>query len=466
MPDSIATTWLQAARWWTAVSDYPAALRALDRGLAAAQTQAERLELAASRVVVLMNRQQVGPATAQAAVLAEQLQADADALPADRLSALLFAAVSVVAYSTEPQRLAALCEGLRARCTAGPPRAQLSFHLAAGTCLNWLGRPLQAGPDLQLARRLADGFGDHGSIVNVTHQQLRNALLTGDTPRAQAAAHDCAQAVQAGGYGSSFRLHAWAAQALVAVAAGQPAAALAALRGLQKEMAGIDPGTEEEVAAAQAMAWHALGQGERVAEVAAQAPRQGEGWLAFVRWRVASTPAARQAALAALARRWPAEDGVMGWRRRVLAAALAPPALPEADALVQALRDRALWPLARRAHVIAAQAAGRAAAADPHAAVHAAAHARHALALAVHVDPWTDDHASVWRDAAMLLRASGQAEEADAALAAGRAWLAQAGNALSDPADRAAWFDGHPLHRALRAGRHVAVPAFAPRMAR
>jgi DNA-binding SARP family transcriptional activator len=441
MPDSIATTWLQAARWWTAVSDYAAALHALDHGLAAACTVAERLELHASRVVVLLNSQRVAEATAQAGLLVDDLQADGAALPADRLAAALFACAAVAPYSPQPQQLAALCEAHRARCEAGPPRAQLSFHLAAGTCLNWLGRPLQAEPDLRRARRLADDFGDHGSIVNVTHQDLRNALLLGDAPRAQAAALDCGRAVRAGGYGSSFRLHAWAAQALSAVAAGQPAPALAALRALQAEMVGVNPRSEAEVAAAQAVAWCALGH----ADLAAQGLPELEGWLAFAHWRLADTAAVRQAALAAMAQRWPAEDGVMGWRRRVLDATLVLPAPAAADRLVAELRARALWPLARQAHAIAARSALAAGAEEP-----AAAHARQALALAAHVDPWTDERASVWLDAAAVLRAVGAAAEADAARADGRAWLAQAAEHLPAAADHVAWCEGNPLHRALR----------------
>lgn len=62
---SIAMTWLQAARWWTAVSAYPAALQALEHGLPAASTPAEHMELRASGLVVLLNSQRVGDATAQ-----------------------------------------------------------------------------------------------------------------------------------------------------------------------------------------------------------------------------------------------------------------------------------------------------------------------------------------------------------------------------------------------------------------
>ena len=439
-PDSIASTWLQAARWWTAVSDYPAALRALDRGLATAGTLAERLELQASRVVVLLNSQRVDEATEHALSLADALQTEGSALPADRLAAALFACTAVAPYSPQPQRLASLCDAVRARCEAGPPRARLSYHLAVGTCMNWLGQPLRADVDLAHARRLADGFGDHGSVVNVTHQQLRGALLRGDAHGALAAAQDCGKAVQAGGYGLSFRLHAWAAQALAALAAGQPAAALSALQALQAELAGVDLRSEPEVAAARALAWCALGR----PELAARDLPGCEGWLAFAHWRLAATASAREAALAAMARLWPAADGVMGFRRRVLAMSLALPRAADAEALVAELRARGLWPLARQAHGIAARSA--LAAGDGE---RAAAHAREALALAEHVDPWTDEGAAVWPEAAAVLRAVGEAAEAAAAWEQGRAWVVRLAEELPDEADRSAWRDRHPLHQAL-----------------
>jgi DNA-binding SARP family transcriptional activator len=441
--DSIAGTWLQAARWWTAVSEYGQALRALDRGDAASPSPAERLELQASRVIVLLNRQQVADAAAVAAALAGQLTSDADSLAPDRLAAVLFACVAVAPYSARPQDLVALCEALRGRCERGPAPARLSFHLALGATLNWLGWPAQAAVELARARELADAAGDHGSIVNITHQQLRRALMQGDADAATAAADDCARAVQAGGYGRSFRLHALAAQALAAVSAGRPQQAWAALQVLQAESEpdGLDPATDAEVMASRALAWCALGGADRVT-----AWPQDECWAALVRWRVPGTPQARLDAAVAMARRWPADEGVMGWRRRVLGAALAPPPVHEAEALVQALRERSLWPLARQAHLAAAAAAlaegstGR-----------AAAHAREALALADGVDPYTDDAAAVWLHAAQRLQAAGAAAEAETARQAGRQWLRQTAATLQDEAVRAAWL-AQPVHRALLQG--------------
>jgi hypothetical protein len=120
------------------------------------------------------------------------------------------------------------------------------------------------------------------------------------------------------------------------------------------------------------------------------------------------------------------------------------PAQPDAEALVAELRGRALWPLARQAHGIAARSA--LAAGDGE---HAAAHARQALALAEHVDPWSEDGAAVWLDAAAVLHAAGEVAEAAAAREQGRAWVARAAEELPDVAARVDWCDRHPLHRAL-----------------
>jgi hypothetical protein len=149
--------------------------------------------------------------------------------------------------------------------------------------------------------------------------------------------------------------------------------------------------------------------------------------------------------VAALARRWPAAHGAMGWRRRVLAATQALPPLAEAQALAAELHERGLAPLARHAHRIAARSALAEGAREP-----ALAHVRRALAGGSAVDPWTDEPAALWLETAAVLREAGAPEQAREVLAQGRAWLAQAALALPEPA-RAAWLHGHPLHRALSA---------------
>ncbi len=440
---SLAATWLQAARWWTAVGEYAAALAALDRGLDAHPAPHERLELQASRVVVLTNGQRLADAASHAQALAEDLQQHPDALPPERLAAALWACVASVPHSPQPERMATLCEQLRARCEAGPARARQSFRLAVGTCANWLGRPLPARADLAEARALADAFGDHAMLFNVTHQQLRNALLLGDTAAAQAAAADGRQAMTAGGFGRSFRLHGWAVEVLCRLAAGQPAEALAALQALDAESGEAGLHDEAEVAAARALGWRFLGRDEGARDAAA-GPPPGQGWRAWVHAQARHPADTRRQALAALAQHWPAPQGVMGCRRRVLAAHLAAPDLVTAEALVADLRERALRPLARRAHLLAAQAAlgeGQRS--------RAIEHARQALDGAIAIDPWTDEPAALWLDAAAVQHAAQARAEAEATLARGRAWLTAAAQALPEGAVREAFVNAHPLHRAL-----------------
>lgn len=443
---SLASIWLQAARWWTAVSDYAAALAALDAGVAAASAADERLELLASRVVVLFNGQRLAEAAEGAKTLADELRDHPDALAPERAAAALWACVAAVPHSPQPQAVAALCEQLRARCEAGPPRARQSFRLASGTCANWLGRPLPAIADLAEARALADSFADHAAVLNVVHQQLRNALLLGDLHAAQAAADDGQRAVQAGGFGRIFRWHGWAVQMLVGVASGQPQRTLAALDALEAGREGADLHDAAEVAAVRALALWSLGRAEPL-EGDGTSTAHGEGWFAFLDWRRSRSAEARQRALAAMARRWPADDATMGFRRRVLAASLAPPALAECERLVAELHERGLVPLARQAHRIAARAAMAAGAVDR--ALH---QVRQALAPAGGgIDPWTDEPAASWLDVAAVLRAAGEAAQASEVLARGRAWLEQAAASLSEPPAREAWLRGPALHRALLA---------------
>jgi hypothetical protein len=128
----------------------------------------------------------------------------------------------------------------------------------------------------------------------------------------------------------------------------------------------------------------------------------------------------------------------------VLAAGLEPPALPAALALLAELQDRHLVPLARRAHLHVARAA--LAVGEGELSID---HAHQALSGAVAVDPWTDEPAALWLDAAAVLRAARAAARADEALARGRRWLGEAAHTLPEGAARDAFLRAHPVHRAL-----------------
>jgi hypothetical protein len=78
--------------------------------------------------------------------------------------------------------------------------------------------------------------------------------------------------------------------------------------------------------------------------------------------------------------------------------------------------------------------------------------AQAALALAERTDPWLDDPATVWLDAASVLQEAGEPAAAAAALAAGAQWVRQAAMTLDDPATRQRWCEANATHRALLAG--------------
>ncbi len=82
-----------------------------------------------------------------------------------------------------------------------------------------------------------------------------------------------------------------------------------------------------------------------------------------------------------------------------------------------------------------------------------AACAREALQLPAHADIWCEEPADVWWTGYEVLQSCGHADEAQAALNAGVAWVHAGAAQCTDVADREAWLQGNPLHRALlRAG--------------
>jgi hypothetical protein len=164
----------------------------------------------------------------------------------------------------------------------------------------------------------------------------------------------------------------------------------------------------------------------------------------LAQWRLSATERERSAVLAAAARHWPATDGVMCCRQRILTATLNTPPLAEAECLVSDLEQRGLLPLCRQARGLAAQAALAAGATES-----ALMHARQSLAMDTAVDPWTDEPAAPWLRAAAALRAAGAPAEADEALARGRAWLLAAAGRLPDAAAQRLFLQGHAPHREL-----------------
>jgi Tetratricopeptide repeat len=154
------------------------------------------------------------------------------------------------------------------------------------------------------------------------------------------------------------------------------------------------------------------------------------------------SPAVPAAQLAALARQG-LPDGPALQLRAVLLRWLPPPA-DELQALLADLRARCMRGLLRCALNGAARAA--LARGDCN---EAADHAREALRLATHADIWCEEPADVWWTAFEVLQACGHAAEAQAALLAGAAWVEAGSAQWTTGAERDAWRQSHPVHRAL-----------------
>jgi tetratricopeptide (TPR) repeat protein len=441
-----AMAWRDAARAWISLSRQEEALQCLERGLSCARSPRERLRLRASRALALLNSRRYTEGTAEAFALTDELEAHADELDPAEVAAVLFASAIGVPYSSQPQRVAELCERLRERCTGGPPRVRQTYHLSYGLCLNWMGRPLQAEPELALAWQVADELGDLATKVNIANQMTRSATMRGDFAQALSSVEACLHAVQAAGHGPSFRADALSFRATVRLAQGRPAETMADLQQVQVIAGESGRPLAADWVAVLASAWLQRGRADRARATLIEAGEAGiHRGAAFVHVHLArSDPAALEAALAGLQRSWPADDAVMGLRRRVLMARLGHASPGEIDALLPELEARGLRPLLRSAHLAAAR---RACAEGNREA--AAGHARRALATAEMIDPWVEEFALVWLDAAAAFRAAGAHGEADAALADGRRWVEQAADTLENEEERRAWLEGNATHRAL-----------------
>jgi len=443
--DTAAAIWRDVARAWIGLGRHDDALAALRRGLGCATLPRERLRLRATLALALHNSQQRAEAMAESLALADELAAHLDDIEPLDQAAALFSAATAAPYAREPQRLADLCELLRHRCGVGSRHVRQAFFQASGLILAWLGEPLRAEPELAAAHEIALEYADHGVMVNVANQRMRSALLRGDFARADSDIDELQQAVLAGGHGPTFAAEAQGFRALLRLAQGHPAAAMAAIERLKALVAESGKAKSRDWSAIAALVWLQRGRRERAQEIVdAAGTAIDQGGIAFVRIRLAQDDAGRlDSALAVMKGGWPPPDSALGLRLRTLESFLRPPPLAEAQLLLRTLQQRGLRPLERLAQLAAARAAVAAGARGA-----AASHARDALALVLQVDPWVDELPLVWLEAGVALRAAGAANEAAAAFASGRRWVDE--NAASlDSDDRCAWREGNPVHAAL-----------------
>ena len=442
--------WREAARCWNTAGQPDAAGQALDRAAALATDAREDMRLRVTRHTWYLNTQRYAEAAAAALGLAAELPAKVDLLDDEELAGALVTAALSAPHCSDATPLLELCNTVR-RHVAGRPRWLAPVCFAEGLTLNWLARPLQALPVLRSGWDLAQANDLRGDGVNLGNQLIRSHEALGDLDAAIAACVSTRRAAADAGAGEVFAAELLSTEGFLQVAAGRVQLGHERLAEARRRHGGAPAAY---LAVREALSWLASGRIDRAEEVLAGAgppPASGLPLAAYRAWtqlrvdracgRPAAHPPGQAAAVAG------PDDGLLALRGRVVQARHADPAraaLPELQALLDLLHVRGLRAMARStacAAALAACAQGRPAV--------ALAHARAAVADGPHVDPWCDETAAIWRDAAQVLAACGRRDEARAAAAAGAQWVRQAAAGLVEEADRRAWCEGHAVHREL-----------------
>jgi DNA-binding SARP family transcriptional activator len=458
--------WRDAARCWSRGDRDAAAGRALDAADALARTPRERLLLTMARTAQQINARELELSVRSAQRLVDALGphgGERDLLDGAELAEAARFACAAVPYGLPAERALALYEAVRAPVAAGGARALVELQAALGGVLHWAAQPLEADAVLTEAWRAPAAAGDASLRITIGNRlarvrsslgQLAAALEVGEATLA------LAEQVQAG-VGVVTDL--MEILALMQVGRGQAAAALARIELMLKRLA--DDGAEPSPATCRDIANACLAAGrlddaERwVARspVALGAPGFALHDLTYLttaaRLKQArgESPAAEATQLAQLREKGLPVGPLLQLRAVLLR--WRPPPPDEVRALLADLRARDMRGLLRCALNGAARAAlergDRKAAAE---------HAREALQLAAHADIWCEEPADVWWTAYEVLQACGHADEADAALNEGAAWVEAGSAQWTTAAEREAWREGNPVHRALlRAARPAGV---------
>ncbi|WP_374438575.1 AAA family ATPase [Inhella sp.] len=444
----------EALRCWVELRRFARTQALLERMAEQPRSVAERARLRARAVLHLFHSRRMGEAVAAAQTLADELAQSVADLPAEELVYALRAVCLAVQGGLPAARVLALCDGLEPAVRAQGGELQAGFALARGGTLLWDAQPLQASVTLEAAW-LDLGLGcDPFLKRSVGNQLMRVRQALGDLP----GACTLGQALltpQAGADDASFAADVLSLLALMQVAQGQGAEGLRSIERLRACLQAAGEPMRELYAITIALCLLMLGRPDDArAELGAHTHPPGrEGYalydfaLLVARARLARAagedPAPWCARLEAVG---PLPTGGQ-LQRRVALAALGPAPLAELEALLQALRERGQHGLLRTVLLAAARAAQA-----EGARARAVEHAQSALALASCVEAWSDEPASVWWQAYEVLRACGAHDAAQAALAAGQRWV-QAGVAQwQTEAERHAWCQGNPVHRALLAG--------------
>lgn len=451
--------WFDAAEAFVSSGQHAQAEQALERGRARVRRVEQRIALDAVESVLHYNRLDFARAVAGGEALASAVAENVSRLSQRTLLTALRIVAAVAPMSDAPERLLALCESVRPHIDAGDREAMLLFQHAYSQTLNWLGYAPRAVAALEPSLRLLRGGAQTARLAQAHLSMARALYMAG---RIRDAADACDD-----GLDQLARIDAAIAsvtntdllyvRALMRLGCSHFRACRADLMeifALHEAERRALPGEFTDVMAQLALA---CGRHDEAARWAARHPpitpvRPSTGLMHH--WLLARMAVARgedPAHALQEAQRYARSPAVTvaTLKHRVMCALLLEGPYDEAAALAALLRERGLNGMRRTAE----QAAARKALAERRVGA-AVDHARAALALADAVDPGCDQAASVWLTAAEVLAAADVPEEAAAARAAGLDWLRRTAAAeFDDEAERAAFLDANPIHRALRQGR-------------
>ncbi len=448
---AVAAAWHEAARCWLALRRDHEAGRALDAAQALARSPGEQARLLPARTAWLFNSRRTAEAVASADHLIDAVATHGPEIEARDLAFGLRTVGVLVAWGVDIERALGLADRVQALVGTDQGDAHRLMRIARGGLLHWAARPLDAAVDLQAAWPPADAAHEAGTRVTLANQLMRVRHALGDLPGAldqgrrllvEAAALDLGELVV------TDVMH---VLAMVEVASGQAATGMARWADVQRRLQQAGQPLPEQYMISQALAHIALGRHADAAAWLDRHPAPGRpgqrltdlGWQ-LARARLASVRGEDPSPWLAGAASATGLPPGLQLQRQVAMASLLTPTHDELEPLLDRLRQRGMRGLQRTAEIAAARAALAGGQPGP-----ALAHARTALALAGHVDAWIDEPASVWLDAADVLSACGCADEAASAVATGAAWVTRGAAMWEDPAHRAAWLDGNPVHRRL-----------------
>lgn len=439
-----------AARAWLWLSRWTDAARALDRVEPLARSADERVLLGTVRTMLHYNGRDVDAATRGARALASELPACATLLAPQDINPALRAIAVVLPMVHEDEQALRIIDRMAPHLDLEQPSIAIEYRLVRGGLLYRIDRPQDALPDLREAFNGAQRHGERGSLVAAGGELMRSLQALGQAHEALAVAEATLAVALDSGFGAGFEFDLRGQIAMLLFALGRPGPAWAQvdaaeacharsgrpdsdvmLRAMLRAMAGCTDAAET------LLARHAP-----VPEHGVQV--QGQ-YLARVQSRIAGARGGDAAAALARATAW----GAHSLSHRLQCAAAGPaPSVEDASAWIEQAHASGETALRRIAHQQRARA--WLAAGDR---TRATADARAALALSDAIDPWLDDTAQRWVDAADLFVACGCADDAQAALDAGALWLRRSAETLTDARRHEAWMQGHASHRRLDAHR-------------